>query len=139
VPPVPESIVTVPLIVAVAVAEFVKLILPPEGPIVSVVPAETLKALVRVIVLPLAAPARVQVPLTVKLLSVIVGTAVMLALWVLLIMTTSPATGVPLFQFPAVVHTPPVVGVQVVVFALAVAAAKNMASSNSSGNCRDVR
>ena len=95
-----------------------------------------------VILLPDVAPARGQFPLTVKLFKLIVGTAVMLALWSLLMTTSSPAAGVPPgLQLPAVAHEPPAVGTYVFVAALAVRAppSRAMVNSISSGNCRDTR
>jgi hypothetical protein len=75
------------------------------------------------------APARGQFPLTVKLFKLIVGTAVMLALWSLLMTTSSPAAGAPSgLQLPAVAHEPPAVGTHVFVAALAVRAPPSRAT-----------
>ena len=102
----------------------------PLVPIVSTLPDATDSVPVTVIVFPLEAASRSQVPLMIRARRLIVGTAVMFADWFAAMMTESPAAGAPLgFQFPAVVHEPPAVGVHVFVAALASAAKQN--SSNN--------
>lgn len=111
-----EFKLTVPAIVPVPVNVMPNLLASTLLPKVNVTPdvTESVVAIVTVF----AAPVRIQLPLTVREFKVIVGTAVMAADCALLMIISSPATGSPLFQFPAVVHAPPVVGVHVVVFAL---------------------
>src|ERR1700712_1465388 len=95
--------------VPVAVVANVKLILL-DVPKVRVEPAATEKVPVMVMVLPDAEDSRSQLPLIVRLNKLTVGIPVISADWLLLITTSSPATGATLpTQFVPVVQAPPVV------------------------------
>src|SRR5262249_6416361 len=123
--------------VPVAVEDKVKFnLVPPLAPRENVFPASTEKLLVTVTVLPAlpAAAAKMQLPLTVRLDSVMIGTAVMARDRSFVMITASPSTGAPLgLQLPATVQSPPFVDPQVLTAPLAVTAmpAKPQASKKS--------
>ncbi len=103
----------------------------PLAPRVKVLPLATLSVVVIVNVLPEVPAARRELPLTVKLFKVIVGTAVIFALWSLLMITSSFVAGAPLgLQLPAVVQAPPAVGTHVLVAAAAKFGTKRTAKKN---------